>query len=115
MLFVELAGEIRDIWPVSSLAFVFRGACLDHGFQRKPITIVQGDSALLNATYPDKFRSRVEEGARARGIELILSDYIDTFEVAPISNGTGVKTRRGAEIEADLVVSLNGESQCPLS
>ncbi|KAF8667838.1 hypothetical protein AX14_006285, partial [Amanita brunnescens Koide BX004] len=87
---LELAGELRDVWP------------------RKRITIVQGDSALLNAAYPDKYRRRAEKGVRARGVELILNDYIDTFEVGPISHGTGIKTRKGVEVEADLVVSARG-------
>ena len=86
--------------------FLFRRACLDHEIQRKRITIVQGDSSLLNAAYPNKYRQRVEKGIRARGIELILNDYIDTFEVGAITKGTGVKTRKGVEVEADLVVSL---------
>ena len=38
-----------------------------------------------------------EEGIRARRIEVILSDYIDTFEVGPITSGTGIKTRSGVE------------------
>jgi len=87
---LELTGEIRDIWP------------------RKQITIVQGGSALLNEAYPEKYRRRVETGVRARGARIVLDDYIDTFEVGPISNGTGVKTRKGVEIQADLVISARG-------
>ncbi len=79
---------------------------IDSGFQRKQITIVQGGSALLNDAYPDKYRRRVETGVRARGARIILNDYIDTFEVGPVANGTGVKTRKGVEIQADLVVRL---------
>ena len=94
---------------------MFRRARLDHGIQRKQITIVQGDSSLLNATYPDKYRQRVEKGIRARGVDIILNDYIDTFDVGSITKGTGVKTRKGVEVEADLVVSRNCESQRTLS
>lgn len=61
---------------------------------------------MLNAAYPDKYRRRVENGVRARGAGIVLNDYIDTFEVGPIGNGKGVKTRKGVEIQADLVVSL---------
>lgn len=95
--------------------FFFQRARLDYGIQSKRITIVQGDSSLLNAAYPDKYRRRVEKGIRARGVEIILNDYIDTFEVGPVTEGTGVKTRKGVEVEADLVVSPNCEPQRPLS
>jgi len=87
---IELSGEIKDVWP------------------KKKVTIVQSDTALLNAAYPDKYRRRVEEGIRARGTEVIFNDYIDTFEVGPITSGTGVRTRNSVEIQADLVISARG-------
>lgn len=86
----ELAGEIKDIWPW------------------KTVTIVQGDSALLNAAYPEKLRARVENRIRAHGVDVILNDFVDTFEVGPITNGFGIKTRNGVELKADLVVSARG-------
>ncbi|KAK2464741.1 hypothetical protein APHAL10511_003159 [Amanita phalloides] len=87
---IELAGEIKDIWP------------------HKKVTIVQGDSGLLNAAYPDKFRERVESRTRAYGVDIILNDYIDTFEVGHITAGTGIRTRKGREVQADLAVSARG-------
>ncbi|KAK2465876.1 hypothetical protein APHAL10511_001517 [Amanita phalloides] len=87
---IELAGEIKDIWP------------------HKKVTIVQGDSGLLNAAYPDKFRQRLESRTRAYGVDIILNDYVDTFEVGTITGGTGIRTRKGREIKADLAVSARG-------
>ncbi|KAK2462349.1 hypothetical protein APHAL10511_005655 [Amanita phalloides] len=87
---IELAGEIKDVWP------------------HKKVTIVQSNSALLNAAYPDKFRRQVERQTRAHGIDIILDDYIDMFEVGPIPSGTGITTRKGVQIKADLVVSARG-------
>ncbi len=45
-----------------------------------------------------------QEGIHARGTEVIVDEYIYTSEVRPITNGTGVRTRNGVEIQADLVV-----------
>ncbi|KAF8633590.1 hypothetical protein AX15_001383 [Amanita polypyramis BW_CC] len=87
---IELAGEIKDIWP------------------NKKVTIVHAGSALLNAAYPDKLRSRVERRIQDTGTHVILNDFVDTFEVGPIAKGTGIKTRNGVQVETDLVVSARG-------
>ncbi|KAM6495084.1 hypothetical protein JOM56_009707 [Amanita muscaria] len=87
---IELAGEIKDLWP------------------NKKVTIVQGDKALLNNAYPDKLRTRLENRVRAMGIDIIFNDYVDQLELGPISNGTGIKTRYDKEIPADYAVSTRG-------
>jgi hypothetical protein len=71
-------------------------------FQDKKVTIVHGDKHLLNPTYPDKARTAAESSVRARGIELVLNDYIDFAETQEVE---GISTRSGKLLEgADLVV-----------
>jgi NADH dehydrogenase FAD-containing subunit len=82
----EYAGEIKDLWP------------------EKKVTIVQGDSQLLNKTYPNKFRVAVERGLVERGVEIIFGDYIDEIP----EPGANVITRKGKTIEADLVIQARG-------
>ncbi|KAJ7154049.1 FAD/NAD(P)-binding domain-containing protein [Mycena filopes] len=84
---IEIAGEIKDVWP------------------EKKVTIVHGASGVTNPTYPKKFRSGLEKGLRARGIDLILNDYVD--EIPPPGPAT-VTTRNGTRLEADLVVPTRG-------
>ncbi|KAJ7154055.1 FAD/NAD(P)-binding domain-containing protein [Mycena filopes] len=84
---IEIAGEIKDVWP------------------EKKVTIVHGSAAVTNPTYPKKFRSGLEKGLRARGIDLILNDYVD--EIPPPGPAT-VTTRNGTRLEADLVVPTRG-------
>ncbi|ETW87003.1 hypothetical protein HETIRDRAFT_30822 [Heterobasidion irregulare TC 32-1] len=82
---IEYAGEIRDYWP------------------KKPVTIVQASSQLLNATYPDKFRKRVEKDITVRGVKVVYNDFVDNFEPeGPIT------TRGGKTLEGDLVVIARG-------
>ncbi|KDQ63257.1 hypothetical protein JAAARDRAFT_29276 [Jaapia argillacea MUCL 33604] len=83
---LELAGEIKDIYP------------------NKKVTIVQGDRLLVNDTYPEKWRRDVERRARARGIDIILDDYIDGVP----QPGAPVTTRKGTTLDADLVVPARG-------
>ncbi|KAF7303242.1 UBIQUITIN-CONJUGAT-2 domain-containing protein [Mycena kentingensis (nom. inval.)] len=83
---VEFAGEIKDIWP------------------KKEVTIVHGDTALLNSTYGASFRKAIYSGLHGRGVNVVLGDYVDEFPV----DGAPVRTRNGSVIEADLVVSTKG-------
>jgi hypothetical protein len=69
--------------------------------QEKKVTIVHGNSQLLNDTYPDKFRRAAEKSVTSRGVKLVLDDYVD--QEFPV-NGL-VTTRRGTTLSADLVVS----------
>ncbi|KAG5643925.1 hypothetical protein DXG03_009333 [Asterophora parasitica] len=84
---IELAGEIKDQWP------------------NKKVTIVHGDKLLLNAAYPDKARKYAAENVRARGVELVLDDYVDFAETAVVE---GVTTRSGKKLSADLVIQTRG-------
>ncbi|KAJ7070851.1 FAD/NAD(P)-binding domain-containing protein [Mycena amicta] len=84
---VEFAGEIKDVWP------------------GKELTIVHGeDDGLLNSTYSQSFRKGLEKGLHARGVNIILGDFVDEIP----SDGSPVKTRKGNVIEADLVIPTRG-------
>jgi len=84
---VEYAGEIKDEWP------------------DKEVTIVHGDSTLLNSAYPDRYRKGLEKSIRARGVKIVLDDFVDEI---PAPGPASIKTRKGAVIDADLVVSTRG-------
>ncbi|KAH8826900.1 FAD/NAD(P)-binding domain-containing protein [Flagelloscypha sp. PMI_526] len=84
---IELAGEIHDFYP------------------DKKLTIVQGDAAVLNATYPLKVKRAVETKLRTAKVDIIYNDYIDEIPEGPVDK---VITRSGKEIKADLVLSARG-------
>ncbi|KAF9245795.1 FAD/NAD(P)-binding domain-containing protein [Melanogaster broomeanus] len=87
---IELAGEIKDEYPNTS------------------VTIVQGDKQLLNSTYSQSFRTGLEQRLRARGVEILFNQYIDDI---PEEGSLGVTTRNGTQIPtADLVISTRGPS-----
>lgn len=72
--------------------------------QEKKVTLVQGDKGLLNSGYPDKFRKAAKDALQARGVDVILDDFVD---IIPPSGATEVKTRSGKTIKADLCVCLS--------
>ncbi|KAL6306197.1 hypothetical protein BKA93DRAFT_729915 [Sparassis latifolia] len=85
---IETAGELRDT------------------FADKKITIIQSDKMLLNATYPAKYRKDLEKRVRARKINLVLGEYLDSM---PELDTIGITTRSGTTIpDADLVVPTFG-------
>ncbi|TRM61616.1 hypothetical protein BD626DRAFT_584561 [Schizophyllum amplum] len=84
---IELAGEIKEFFP------------------EKKVTIVHGQEMLLNSTYPNKFRKAFEPRLKAKGIEVISNDYIEHI---PEGTYSSVKTRKGKEIQTDLVLPTFG-------
>jgi len=84
---VELSGEIRDEHP------------------DKKITIVHAQDNLLNETYPAKYRNRVKAGVAARGIDLVLNEYVEEF---PPSGSGELVFRSGKKLSAGLVVIASG-------
>ncbi|TRM61612.1 hypothetical protein BD626DRAFT_405713 [Schizophyllum amplum] len=84
---IELAGEITEFYP------------------EKKVTILHRGDMLLNSTYPDKFRKAFEPRLKARGVEIIFGDCFDQM---PEGMYTSVKTRKGKEIETDLVLPTFG-------
>ena len=70
--------------------------------QDKRVSIVHGDHQLLNSTYPPSLRQGLATRLLARGIELLLNEYVDSF---PEQGTVGLVTRKGTNIpDADLVV-----------
>lgn len=67
-------------------------------FPNKAVTIVHSDAQLLNSTYPNKYRKRVEKDLTSRGVNIVFNDYVDNLDSTPI------KTRSGRQIDGDLVV-----------
>ncbi|KAF9654184.1 FAD/NAD-P-binding domain-containing protein [Thelephora ganbajun] len=84
---LELAGELRDEYPT------------------KKITIVHSQTLILNQTYPVKFRKMVGTQFRARNIEFILNDVVESF---PESDSGEVGLKSGQKVHADLIVRTSG-------
>lgn len=78
-------------------------------FQEKKVTIVHGDSLLLNDAYPKYFRKDVANAVRNRGVDVVLEDHVDDFE--PSESGV-ITTRNGKRIIADLVVRELSNGPC---
>ncbi|KAE9405832.1 FAD/NAD(P)-binding domain-containing protein [Gymnopus androsaceus JB14] len=87
----ELAGELRDVFP------------------SKPITIIHREKLLLNATYPDKYRTKLQRQLEGRGITVLTGDAITASEVSE-SNipQAGFVTEQGKNLKPDLVVPTWG-------
>jgi NADH dehydrogenase FAD-containing subunit len=91
-VFTELAGEVREFHPSVEL------------------TLVQKNSLLLNSTYPDAFRRRVEDGLTTRGIKVITGDTVENLSadilngVDPVTSGRKITTAKGVTVPAELIV-----------
>lgn len=70
--------------------------------QEKKITIIHSDNLLLNNAYPDKFRTAVAVKLKAKNINILLNDYVDSNEI----QAGKVITRSANSVTADLLVSL---------
>lgn len=73
---------------------------LTHPQQDQNVTIVHAQSLLLNNAYPDRWRKRVARDLEARGVKLVLGEYVDEPEV---KDGQ-ISTRTKKSINADLIV-----------
>ncbi|KAG9044217.1 hypothetical protein FS837_008612 [Tulasnella sp. UAMH 9824] len=83
---IELSGELKHYYP------------------NKNITLVQNDESLLNATYPEKFRTRVARKWKDLGVNLVLGDRA----TIPQGEYTSLTTEKGRTIKADLIVPTWG-------
>ncbi|PPR01332.1 hypothetical protein CVT24_006334 [Panaeolus cyanescens] len=83
----ELAGELRDV------------------YKDKAITIVQRETRLLSAAYPEKYRRYVDQRWTERGITLITDDEVPTISAYP---ATHAMTKKGVSLNADLIVPCWG-------
>ncbi|KAF9067915.1 hypothetical protein BDP27DRAFT_1448751 [Rhodocollybia butyracea] len=91
---IELSGELRDAFPT------------------KPITIIHRERLLLNSTYPDKFRIRMQRQLETRSIAVLTDDYISDSDLASVSESqvpsAGFVSARGTKLNPDLVVPTWG-------
>ncbi|KAJ1966795.1 hypothetical protein IWQ62_002249 [Dispira parvispora] len=95
---VELAGEIKDVYP------------------DKEVTLVHGGDWLLSDQMPLNFRRKLTERVRDLGIKLILNDRLDldpsqTDAAEQSVSLTTYHTRSGIQLEADWLVSAIGAVQ----
>lgn len=102
----ELAGELRDEYPVGSLSTYYKSSSLSSVLQTKKITMVHGHTLVLNQTYPVKFREMVGTQFKARNIEFILNDFVESF---PESDSGEVGLKSGQKVKADLIVSFRAQ------
>lgn len=84
---LELSGELRDEYP------------------DKKITIIHNQTLVLNQTYPVKFRERVGAQFKARNIEFILNDTVESF---PALDSGEVVLKSGKTLQTDLIVRTSG-------
>lgn len=84
---LELSGELRDEYPT------------------KKITVVHSQTLVLNQTYSVKFREMVGAQYRARNIEFILNDVVESL---PVSGSGEVGLKSGNKVQADLIVPTSG-------
>lgn len=69
------------------------------------MTIVQGGDQLLNSTYPSSLRQGLATRLRARDVQLLFNEHVDSL---PEEGTVGLITRKGTEIpDADLVVRFS--------
>ncbi|KAJ3901052.1 hypothetical protein F5879DRAFT_885980 [Lentinula edodes] len=86
---IELAGEIKDIWP------------------RKSVTVLNRGAQLLNDTYSSKLRHGLRRQLVKRGVKVILDDYIEELP-AESSGPVQIRTAHGKSLEPDLVLRTWG-------
>ncbi|KAG9099535.1 hypothetical protein FRC06_005179 [Ceratobasidium sp. 370] len=84
---IELAGELREALPHVKVNLVHRGR------------------ALMNDTYPDKYRNSLHEMLTKAGVNVILNDMI--VDESPNAEGVFV-TASGQSIAADLLIPTRG-------
>jgi len=87
---VELAGEIKDVYP------------------DKKVTLILNGKLLLNSTYPEKFRNAVAKTAAGRGVQLVLEDSVADLPEGGGGVVDGITTVKGVVIPADLVTATRG-------
>ncbi|KAB5593020.1 Apoptosis-inducing factor 2 [Ceratobasidium theobromae] len=84
---IEYAGELAYYHP------------------KAKVTIVHGLTALMNDTYPAKFRNSLLDGVKNLGVDVILGDKIST---SAVPEGGYLTSERGQRVRADLVINATG-------
>ncbi|XP_038051094.1 ferroptosis suppressor protein 1-like [Patiria miniata] len=89
---VEMAGEIAT------------------DFSDKQVTIVHSRDYLVEGDLAPKFRKGLEDQLRAKGVKLVLGEKVSNLSELPqdFSSRCTVKTDKGTEIEADVVLVCVG-------
>ncbi|KAF5381840.1 hypothetical protein D9757_008354 [Collybiopsis confluens] len=91
---IELAGELRDTYP------------------SKSVTLIHREGHLLNATYPQKYRTGLQKQLEARNITVLTGDEITESDASKVSEGhfpeTEVVTKNGKKLKADLIIPTWG-------
>ncbi|XP_038051096.1 ferroptosis suppressor protein 1-like [Patiria miniata] len=89
---VEMAGEIAT------------------DFSDKQVTIVHSRDYLVEGDLAPKFRKGLDDQLRAKGVKLVLGEKVSNLSELPRdgSSRCTVKTDKGTEIEADLVLVCVG-------
>jgi NADH dehydrogenase FAD-containing subunit len=88
----ELAGEIRDFVPGAELS------------------VVQKEPLVLNPTYPESFRRRVQKGLEERGVRVLTGDSVVHLEqgifdgTSRVVPGRKITTTNGVKLPAELIV-----------
>jgi apoptosis-inducing factor 2 len=94
----ELAGEIRDFVTGPELS------------------VVQKEPLVLNPTYPESFRRRVQRGLEDRGVRVLTGDRITHLEQGILDGTSGVvpgrkiTTKNGVTLPAELIVCIQCDS-----
>jgi apoptosis-inducing factor 2 len=88
----ELAGEVRDFVPGAELS------------------VVQNEPLVLNPTYPESFRRRVQKGLEQRGVRVLTGDSIVHLQLGVLDGtsrvvpGQKITTTNGVTLPAELIV-----------
>ncbi|XP_022107055.1 apoptosis-inducing factor 2-like [Acanthaster planci] len=90
---VEMAGEITT------------------DFSDKQVTLIHSRDYLVEGDFSPKFRRGAEEQLRAKGVKLVLGEKVTNLADLPTdgSSRCTVKTDKGTEVEADLVLVCVGQ------
>ncbi|KAJ3755187.1 hypothetical protein EV360DRAFT_73067 [Lentinula raphanica] len=86
---IELAGEIKDIWP------------------DKKVTVLNRGAQLLNDTYTTKLRTGLKRQLEERGVKVILDDSLEDLPTGN-SGPVEVRTAKGVSLKPDLILRTWG-------
>ncbi|KAJ3711205.1 FAD/NAD(P)-binding domain-containing protein [Lentinula raphanica] len=86
---IELAGEIKDIWP------------------DKKVTVLNRGAQLLNDTYTTKLRTGLQRQLEERGVKVILDDSLEDLP-SESASPVEVRTAKGVSLKPDLILRTWG-------
>ncbi|KNC99520.1 uncharacterized protein SPPG_04911 [Spizellomyces punctatus DAOM BR117] len=97
---IEIAGEVATDYP------------------EKKVTLVHASTTLMNGPYSDKFKARLLSTLQQRKVNVVLGEKVEGLKALfpdPTQKGwhvgeTFVKTNKGREINADVILLATGNS-----